>query len=481
MNRSRWLLLVVAVVVLGGAWWVWRSRTAGSAAPRYRTVAVERGSIASTVSATGTVNPVVQVEVGSQVSGTVQKLYADYNQRVKAGQVLLQIEPSSFRARMVQAQASVARAQAAVADGQRQLKRSEDLIKDQVISQADLEAAQVTLQQRDADLEAAKAQLEAARVDLNNTTIKAPIDGVVISRAIDTGQTVAASLQAPKLFVLAADLSQMQVETKIDEADIGAIHQGLPVTFTVDAFPDVTFNGKVAQVRLEPITDAGVVTYTIVIRTENPDLKLRPGMTANVSVLVASRDDVLKVPNAALRFRPPAAAASGGVRRGGGALASTRGDVGPTGGGSSGGAMANGGNGAGGGQAGAGGGMRMRGGGGGAGGQHWKQGGGGQHMAQGEVAGEATESDPVEPTGLRPGMVYVLRAGKPTPVRVRSGITDGASTEVRSNDLQPGDQVIVGAELPMARAQGLTPPPGMGGPTFRGPRPAGGGGGGRGR
>jgi len=463
VNRSRWLLLVVAVVVLGGAWWMWRSRAAGSAAPRYRTAAVERGSIQSTVSATGTVNPVVQVEVGSQVSGTVQKLYADYNQRVKAGQVLLQIEPSSFRARMVQAQASVARAQAAVADGQRQLKRSEELIKDQVISQADLEAAQVTLQQREADLAAAKAQLDAARVDLNNTTIKAPIDGVVISRAIDTGQTVAASLQAPKLFVLAADLSQMQVETKIDEADIGSIHQGLPVTFTVDAFPDVTFNGHVAQVRLEPITEQGVVTYTIVIRTENPDLKLRPGMTANVSVLVASRDDVLKVPNAALRFRPPAAA-SDAARRGGGALASTRGDSGPPMARSGGGDSSR---------------WQGRGGmGGGAGGQRRMQHGGAQRMAQSGPPGEATESDPVETQGLRPGMIYVLRAGKPVPVRVRSGITDGASTEVRSSDLQPGDQVIVGAELPTARAN-LTPPPGMGGPTFRGPRPAGGGGRGR--
>src|SRR5262245_52967543 len=297
---KRWIVVgVVALAVAGGAWWKLRSKGEG---PRYRTATVERGSIRSLVSATGTIQPVVQVQVGSQVSGTVSKLYADYNSRVTAGQLLCQLEPSSFRARAAQAEASVARADAALKEAQRKLKRSNELVRDNYISQADVEAAEVAVEQSAADLKQAQAQFQAASVDLGNTTIRAPIDGVVIARSIDVGQTVAASLQAPKLFVIANDLSQMQVETRIDEADIGRIHPGLPVTFTVDAYPDDEFRGEVAQVRLEPIVDQGVVTYTTVIKTGNPGLRLKPGMTANVSVEVARRDDVLKIPTAALRF-----------------------------------------------------------------------------------------------------------------------------------------------------------------------------------
>jgi HlyD family secretion protein len=319
LNRSRWLVVaVVLAAALSSVWW-WRSRAAATA-PKYRTAEVDRGSIESVVSATGTIRPVVQVEVGSQVSGTVEKLFADYNSRVKAGQVILQLEQSSFRARKVQAEAAVSRAEASVKDGERSLARAQELFTKQYLSQAELDAAQVALELRKADLKQARAQLEAAQVDLEHATIRAPIDGVVISRSIDLGQTVAASLQAPKLFVIANNLSQMQVETRIDEADIGQMRPGLPVTFTVDAFPDREFEGQVTQVRLEPIDEQGVVTYTTVINTGNPDLRLRPGMTANVTVKIERRDDVLRVPNAALRFRPsvPAGGRGGAMTVGAG-------------------------------------------------------------------------------------------------------------------------------------------------------------------
>ena len=266
MNRSRWIIVAVVVLVAAlGVWW-WKSRSADGA-PKYRTADVDRGTVESVVSATGTIRPVEQVQVGSQVSGTLSRLYADYNSRVRKNQVLAQIEPSSFRARELQAEAAVARAEAALADAQRGYKRAQELIIQQYISQAELETAQATVQQRAADLKQARAALEAAKVDLEHTTIRAPIDGVVISRSVDLGQTVAASLQAPQLFVIANDLTQMQVETRIDEADIGQIRAGLPVSFTVDAFPDRDFEGQVSQVRLEPIDQQGVVTYTTVILT----------------------------------------------------------------------------------------------------------------------------------------------------------------------------------------------------------------------
>ncbi|HVP15535.1 MAG TPA: efflux RND transporter periplasmic adaptor subunit, partial [Terriglobales bacterium] len=200
MKRTQWLVLVVVAAVVVAAGWMWRSR-AGRDAPRYRTADVERGAIESTVSATGTVQPVEQVEVGSQVSGTVYRLHADYNSKVEAGQVLCELEPSGFRARVAQNEAAVARAEAALEDGRRQLRRANELSKQNLVSQADLETAEVTVQQREADLKAARAQLAATRVDLQNSVIRAPISGVVISRNIDLGQTVAASLQAPKLFV----------------------------------------------------------------------------------------------------------------------------------------------------------------------------------------------------------------------------------------------------------------------------------------
>jgi HlyD family secretion protein len=472
------MVAVVLVVAIAGVWW-WKARSA-VAAPKYRTAEVDRGSVESVVSATGTIRPVVQVAVGSQVSGTVDKLYADYNSRVRAGQVLLQLEQSSFRAREVQADAAVARAEASVKDAERSLSRAQDLFTKQYLSQAELDAAVVALELRKADLKQAKAQLESAQVDLQHATIRAPIDGVVISRSIDLGQTVAASLSAPTLFVIANDLTRMQVETRIDEADIGQIRPGLPVSFTVDAFPDQQFDGQVTQVRLEPIVDQGVVTYTTVIHTGNPDGRLRPGMTANVTVKIEKREDVLRVPNAALRFRPPMPAGSGGGALaagtgGGGAAPSRDGEAQAA----QRGAMPDSARGRGSNRAGGDGAVGAR-----TGGRGMRGGarsGGGDPPADlvrtGDARGttrglrRATEpgsvaSDTSAPAPVyRPGLIFLLKDGKPSRTPVMTGLTDGAYTEVRSEHLQPGDKVIVGVEL-SARAPALAPPPGMGG---RGP------------
>jgi HlyD family secretion protein len=459
----------VGVAALAGGWALWRAR-AGSDAPRYRTAAVERGDIEAKVSATGTLRPVHQVEVGSQVSGTVYRIHADYNSRVRAGQVLCEIEPSSFRARVVQNQAAVTKAEVAVKDAQRVLTRARELFKQNYIAQAEVEAAEVALEQRQAELSQARAQLQVAQVDLDHTVIRAPIDGVVIARSIDLGQTVAASLQAPQLFVIANDLARMQVETRIDEADIGRILPGLPVTFSVDAYPDMTFEGQVAQVRLEPIVEQGVVTYTTVILTGNPGLRLKPGMTANVAVLAAKREDVVKVPSAALRFRPPApegggaamaAVARNGPERsapvGAGQARVAAGDSVRPGArprfaaGDSARGRAGGGRG------------RM---GAGRGAGAAARGSAGRGLAAAEEAG-------LEAPEYRPGVVHRLRGGRPERVPVMTGLSDGAFVEVRSDRLQVGDQVIVGLEAESPAAN-LQPPPGMGGPRF-------GGGGGRGR
>jgi HlyD family secretion protein len=465
LNRNRWLTIGGAVLVVAVFGWWWASTHRGSEKPRYRTAALEKGDIEMVVSATGTVRPVEQVEVGSQVSGTVSRITADFNSRVSRGQLLLQLDPASFRARYQQAEASVARAQAAVRDAERNYARAKELIQQNYISQTEVEAAEVRVDQAKADLKQARAQMASAAVDLQNSSIRSPIDGVVISRSVEVGQTVAASLQAPKLFVIANDLSRMQVETRIDEADIGQIRPGLPVTFTVDAFPDQNFEGQVSEVRLEPITEQNVVTYTTVIATRNPDLKLRPGMTANVSVEVARRGDVLRLPNAALRFHPPADASGG--RRAVAVAAQSRNAA------RAGGAGAGVGAGVGAG-AGAGAGLRrgarsgadtasMRG----------RRGGtssaASQTTAEGDVIMGTTTPRP------KPGTVYVLRGGKPTPVQVTTGISDGGFTEVIAGELAPGDEVIVGSENggnARTGTAGTQLPPGMGG--------FGGGGGGRG-
>jgi len=299
-----------------GAWW-WSTRQ--SDAPTYRTAKVERGPITATVSSTGTLNPVTSVQVGTQVSGQIQQLFVDFNSPVKKGELIARIDPETFTYRLRQAEAdlesarsSVGRAQVAQVIADRDLKRTKELVARNFVSPAELDRAQSTFDLAAAEVRTAQAvvqqraaQVATARVDLSRTEIRAPVDGVVIKRSVDVGQTVAASLQAPELFVIAKDLRDMQVDTSIDEADVGRVKPGLRATFTVDAFPGRQFAGEVRSVRKAAQNVQNVVTYIAIISANNDRGELLPGMTANVRIVTDTRDSVLKVPNAALRFRPP--------------------------------------------------------------------------------------------------------------------------------------------------------------------------------
>ncbi len=280
---------------------------------------ITRGDIVSTVTATGELNAISVVEIGTQVSGTVQEIYVDFNSPVKAGQLIALIDPSVLRLTLNESQASlavyeagVASAQASLNDAQRQLARNKELFARKLIARSTVDTSETDVALKKASLQEAKsrviqgkAAVERARTNLNYTRITSPVNGVVIDRQVDAGQTVAASLQTPTLFKIAEDLTRMQIETKVDEADIGTVAEGQNVTFRVDAFPDETFNGRVVQVRIAPNTSESVVTYTVIIHVENPELKLKPGMTANVSIETAKAANVLRIPVAALRFTPP--------------------------------------------------------------------------------------------------------------------------------------------------------------------------------
>src|SRR5438309_450996 len=282
-------------------------------AANYQTTAVSRGAITQAVTATGTLNPVVNAQVGSQVSGNVAKLFADFNSQVKAGQVVAQIDPALFQATVTQAEGDLASAQAALELAKINATRTQDLFARKTSSQADLDQAMANLHQAEANVKIKQGALDKAKADLEHCTIRSPIDGVVISRNVDVGQTVAASLQAPVIFQIANDLTKMQIDSNVAEADVGVLEVGQGVDFTVDAFPMRTFHGKVVQVRNAPITVQNVVTYDTVIGVSNPDLKLKPGMTANVSIIIAQKDNVLQIKNAVLRYRP-AEATPGQVR-----------------------------------------------------------------------------------------------------------------------------------------------------------------------
>jgi HlyD family secretion protein len=270
----------------------------------YQTTTVRRGSLTQSVTATGTLNPVVNVQVGSQVSGNIAKLFVDFNSQVKAGQVVAQIDPALFQATVTQAEGDLASAQAALELAKVNAVRTQDLFAKKNSSQADLDQAMANLHQGEANTKIKQGALDKAKADLEHCTITSPIDGVVISRSVDVGQTVAASLQAPVIFTIANDLTKMQIDTNVAEADVGVVSVDQNVDFTVDAFPARTFHGKVVQVRNAPITVQNVVTYDTVIGVSNPDLKLKPGMTANVSIIVAHKDDTLQIKNASLRYRP---------------------------------------------------------------------------------------------------------------------------------------------------------------------------------
>ncbi len=308
--------LIALVVVLAGAFaWLKPERNPAEA---YLTEKLTSGPLEATVTATGTINPRTSVEVGTQVSGTIQSLHADYNSSVSQGQLLAQIDPATFQAQVEQSRASLLIAQASLAkaevdrnEAQRNLKRSRELYAKDFIAAADLDDAAAAFQNAVAQVASARAQVAQARASLSqattnlkNTRIVSPVTGTVISRSVEVGQTVAASFSTPTLFEIAADLTKMQIDTNVDEADIGSIRVGQPVRFSVDAYPDHEFTGAVAVIRNAPTTVENVVTYDVVVDVANPELKLKPGMTANVTIVLASKPRALKCPNAALRFKP---------------------------------------------------------------------------------------------------------------------------------------------------------------------------------
>ncbi|WP_447974110.1 efflux RND transporter periplasmic adaptor subunit [Nitrospira sp. Kam-Ns4a] len=418
----RKLVLILAVVATGLAIGGYVFFKGERKAPiRYRTAPVERGSIVSIVSATGTVNPVTMVQVGSQVSGMIESLHADFNSAVKTGDVVARIDPFPYRARRDQAAANLANAKAAVlkaktdlAQRKRELDRVQSLLKQQFVSQNDVdvaitahEGAVAQLAVAEAAVKQAEAALQAAELDLKYTVIQSPVNGTVISRLVEVGQRVSASFSIPTLFVVAEDLTKMQVEANVSESDIAGITEGKVATFTVDAYPGQIFRGQVRQVRNAPISVQNVVTYQVVIGVDNRDLRLKPGMTANVAIEVARRDDVLKLPNAALRFTPPRVGLADGSD--------------------------------------------------GASGGH----GGPPPSGSGHAA-------PADRSGAAKRVWRLGPMGDPEPVPIEPGISDGIVTELVQGDLKEGDQVIVGIEMPRAARGSNTLPPGFGAGQRRG-------------
>ena len=311
------ILFVVVVAVIAGGYYWYRVRNARPE-PTVMTQPLSRGDVVDSVGATGTLEAVETVEIGTQVSGVVQELHADFNSIVKKGQVIARLDPQLIQTQIEQQTANVQRAEADLArlevsleDAKQKLDRAKQMSDKQLIPRTELETAEVNVRSAEAQIRSSKASLTQAQAQLNNqrvnlgyTTIVAPIDGIIISRNVDQGQTVQASMNAPVLYLMAADLTKMQVLANIDEADVGRMRPGQRVTFRVDAYPTDTFIGEVAQVRLQPTTVQNVVTYSTVISVPNPDLKLKPGMTANVAIEIARKNNVLRIPNAATRFRP---------------------------------------------------------------------------------------------------------------------------------------------------------------------------------
>jgi HlyD family secretion protein len=443
-NGTVWLKWVVILVVLGGiaGGAIWYFVTDHGSGSQYQTAVVTRGDLIQSVTASGQLNPVVNVQVGSQISGRINKILVDYNSEVKSNQVIAQIDPASYQAAVLRCQAEVANSKANLVLAEVQAHRSDALFTNNLISASDHDTALAQAQQASAQLLSAQAALTNAEVDLSRCTIYAPVDGVVISRSVDVGQTVAASFNTPTLFLIANDLTKMQIDALVSEADIGGVKVGQNVNFTVDAFPYRTFHGSVSQIRYGALTNQNVVNYDCVVSVNNSDLKLLPGMTASISIVIAEKDNALKVPNAALRFRPPEAMEtnviakiaegqkSGGERAGQGAAEARQGEgkKGFGGGGEGGGGRQGGKGFAGGGERGPGGGP------GGGRGPGGPPGSGGAPRPRPERAGPRTVYLLETAEGKRPEL---------KPVKIQTGITDGVSTEV-ADGLKEGDQVVIG-------------------------------------
>ena len=442
-KKTRFAVGAVVVAVAAGGLWIYRNAEAHEP-PAYRFATVTRGNLESTVSATGALSAVTTVQVGTQVSGQVSQIYVDFNDRVKKGQLLARIDPTLQQQAVLDAQAGLIRAQADLERSKAEYDRNKTLYDQKVLTATEFNTAQYNYTVAQASVKSAQVALDRARKNLSYTEIYAPIDGVVVERNVDVGQTVAASLSAPQLFLIANNLSQMQILASVDESDIGLIHEGQDVRFTVQAYTNQTFTGKVRQVRLQSVTTENVVNYTVVVSVENPKGTLLPGMTATVEFLTGSAENALMVPNAALRFRPTAemmdaagVSATGNaprtaadsiafaVRRD--SLRKARAASGGTGGGQAGGRGAAGGAAAGGAPNGAG------------------------------AAGAARRSSSV---GSRPGVAqlwYVDASGKPAAMRVRTGLSDGQNTQVMGQDVKEGMQVIIGTAVASATSATTSP------------------------
>ena len=301
---KRSIYALVALAVLGGGTYLYSKRADKPETPKFRTATIDQGAITQVVLATGTLQPVITVNVGTQVSGTVLERKADFTDRVTKGQVLLRLDPANLEARVRQARAQLGAAQASLVLARATYERNQKLVAAGFISALTLDQGKREVDAGTANVEVARAQVQSAETDLGNSVIRSPIDGVVIRRNTDVGQTVAASFQTPDLYLLAKDLRQMVIQTSVSEADVGLIKQGQVVRFTVDAYPEREFEGKVQQFRLNATNTAGVVTYTIIVDVDNPEELLKPGMTAQTRIVVATKDKVTRLPTAALRFRP---------------------------------------------------------------------------------------------------------------------------------------------------------------------------------
>lgn len=386
----------------------------GNKDQQYRTEKVDRGTVTMTVTATGTVSAVTTVQVGSQVSGVIARLYADFNSTVEKGQLLAELDPTPFQQQVEQRQADLTRMQVQADDARIRYERQRRLLDGGLTSQADVDAAEATYKSAQAQVAQARASLSQAQTNLRYTRIVSPIDGIVVDRQYDVGQTVAASFQAPTLFQIAQDLTKMQVQADVDQSDIGRVQVGQVARFTVDAYPEEEFRGRISQIRYNAQVNQNVVTYPVILEVANPEGRLRPKMTANVTIDVSSVQNVLRVPNAALRFKPPQ---QDGEKR-------ARGN-----------------------------------------------GGGGDAMQRAARSGRGR--GPAAAAGQLPGgpapaktqTVYTLDAQKKLqPVEIRTGITDGRFTHVVSGPLKEGDMVVVGVETSKVES---APPMGGGGPGGR--------------
>ena len=417
MKLKKPLLIAGVLLSVGGAGFAYWRIGSTPKEPPFLTVPVSKGSIRQVVSSTGTLQAVTTVLVGSQVSGTIAKLSADFNTKVSNGQVVAMLDQAKFKARLEETranvfsvQANLAKAKVALEGAERTLKRTRELKGRELVSQSELDTAQTTydaarsqVNVMQAQVNQAQASMNQASIDLDYTVIRSPVDGIVISRSVDVGQTVAASLQAPTLFTIANDLTKMEVHTNVDEADVGNIHEEQDVSFTVDAHPNRRFRGKVHQVRNAPQIIQNVVTYDAVVRINNKELLLKPGMTANVQFLVSEKEDVLTIPNMALRFKPPeeknetqellrqeqsrTAAPRVGARR--------------------------------------------------------------TSRTGGAVSSAAARGRSVK--------VYLLRDGRPQPLEVQVGITDGSRTEIIAGELKEDDPVVIGMSSSAAGQNSAAP------------------------